>query len=223
MLAANLKDTLMDKKDALIYKLLEKIKVEHTDSINYLIPNFISKKLIDYNSIRNDLEHVISATKILIAKKNDKNKNPVIIACIWHSIIITYGKCFTDASNGQRTKLEIDTILKDDNELKDIHKKLMDLRHNFIAHRGDNANDISIAFLKIPKNSEVNFETSHYKIKSLRSYSPSISNLQNYLLLFDKVIREVEHKLQKKGEKTHKGFLNLVKMIPLVPKYTLIK
>ena len=212
----------MDKKKLLIIKLLEKIKAENTDSYNYIIPNFISKKLVDYHSIRNDLLHVIRATQILIERKY--NEDPIVNACIWHSIIITYGKCFTDASISKRTKLEINSvILTNEIELKMIHDKLIHLRHNFIAHRGDNEYEISIAFLKIPKKNNNDFKSSNYKIKSLTRFNPSVVELESYLLLFDRIKKHVEKKLQKQGDKTHNGFVSLIKSIPLLPKYTLIK
>lgn len=212
----------MEKKKILINKLLEKIKKENTDSYNYVIPNFISKKLVDYHSIRNDLLHVIRATQILIERKD--NEDPIVKACIWHSIIITYGKCFTDASISKRTKLEINSAITDNEiEFKRIHDKLIHLRHNFIAHRGDNEYEISIAFLKIPKNNNDNFETSNYKIKSLTRFNPSVVELRSYILLFDSIKNHVERKMQKQGEKTHNGFMTLIKSIPLFPKYTLIK
>lgn len=212
----------MDKKKLLTIKLLERIKAENTDSYNYVIPNFISKKLIDYHSIRNDLLQVIRATQILIERKD--NEDPIVKACIWHSIIITYGKCFTDTSVSKRTKLEINSVITDSEiELKKIHDKLIHLRHNFIAHRGDNEYEISIAFLKIPKNNDNDFETSNYKIKSLTRFNPSVVELQSYIILFDCIKNSVERKMQKQGEKTHNGFITLIKAIPLFPKYTLIK
>ncbi len=213
----------MDTYKILQQKLLEKIRQENSESANFLIPKLFSKKLIDYNSIRNDLVHIIDSTETLISMRRSNSGSNTIRTCLWHSIIITYGKCFTDASFSRRTKLEISTILsQDDVVCKKTHSKLMELRHNYVAHRGDNENDISVVFLKIPKDAEINYKSSHYKIKSLRSASPSYNQLENYLRLFIKVLNIVEVKLQKQGEKTHKGYMKIIGTIPLLPKYTMI-
>jgi len=203
--------------------LLEKIKQENTDSYNYLIPMIFSKKLRDYDSIRNDLVHVIDATRNLLYLRRNNSGNQTLRTCIWHSIIITYGKCFTDASKSKRTKLEINSIFKKEDEVNRMtHSKLMELRHGYIAHRGDNENDISVVFLKVPKKEEIDFKSSHYRIKSLRSASPTYNELENYLRLFESVLEVVKDKIQKQGEKTHKGYMRIISTIPLLPKYTCI-
>ena len=94
----------METKDVRLHALLEKIKEENKDSYNYLIPMIFSKKLRDYDSIRNDLVHVIDATRNLLYLRRNNSGNQTLRTCIWHSIIITYGKCFTDASKSARTK-----------------------------------------------------------------------------------------------------------------------
>jgi hypothetical protein len=213
----------METKDVRLQTLLEKIKKENTDSYNYIIPMIFSKKLMDYDSIRNDLVHVIDATKNLLYLRRKNSGNLTLRTCLWHSIIITYGKCFTDASKSKRTKLEISSIFKKEDEVNRMtHTKLMELRHGYIAHRGDNENDISVVFLKVPKKEEMDFKSSQYRIKSLRSASPTYNELENYLRLFESVLDVVKDKLQKQGEKTHKGYMRIIRTIPLLPKYTCI-
>lgn len=213
----------METKDIRLQSLLEKIKLENSDSYNYLIPKIFSKQLLDYDSIRNDLVHVIDATKNLLYLKRKNSGNYTLRTCIWHSIIITYGKCFTDATKSKRTKLEINSIFKKEDKVKrGTHFKLMELRHGYIAHRGDNENDISVVFLKVPKNEKMDFKSSYYRIKSLRCASPSYSELEDYLRLFESVLEVVLDKLQKQGEKTHRGYSRIISKIPLLPKYTCI-
>jgi hypothetical protein len=98
----------------------------------------------------------------------------------------------------------------------------MELRHGYIAHRGDNENDISVVFLKVPKKDEIDFKSSHYRIKSLRIASPTYNELENYLRLFESVLEVVKDKIQKQGDKTHKGYMRIIRTIPLLPKYTCI-
>lgn len=213
----------METKDVRLRTVLEKIKQENSDSYNYLIPMIFSKKLRDYDSIRNDLVHVIDATKNLMSLKRNNTGNQTLNTCIWHSIIITYGKCFIDASKSKRIKLEVTSIFNKEDEVNRMtHSKLMELRHGYIAHRGDNENDISVVFLKVPKKGEFDFKTSHYKIKSLRTASPTSTELENYLRLFESVLEVVKDKLQKQGDKTHKVYMRIISTIPLLPKYTCI-
>ena len=213
----------MDSKKALEIKLLEKIRQENTESYNYVIPKIFSRKLIDYNSIRSDLLHVIEATGDLLLLTRNNAGTIILRTCMWHSIIITYGKCFTDATKSRRTRLDINSILpKEDDSIIGAHSKLMNLRHNYIAHGGYNEYDISVAFLKVPKENDADFKSSHYRIKSMRSALPSVIDLEGYRLLFQKVQEIVESKLKKNGERAHKVYMKLIKSTPLLPKHTRI-
>lgn len=65
----------------------------------------------------------------------------IIHQSLWFSFLITYGKCFTDASGGRKIKLEASTkgILKGATDIQiKLHEELMGLRHNYIAHSGKN-------------------------------------------------------------------------------------
>jgi len=62
-----------------------------------------------------------------------------------------YGKCFTDASENSFPKLEPSELFSEGGEKFETHKYLMDLRHQFIAHRGDTASEVGVAYLLVPK------------------------------------------------------------------------
>ena len=49
----------------------------------------------------------------------------------------SYAKCFVSAGKG-RQKLEASSIFKSDTACLDQHKKIMDLRHTYVAHNDEN-------------------------------------------------------------------------------------
>jgi hypothetical protein len=216
--------TEMAKKDDILLRLLEKVKKDNTDSNNYVIPKFLSQRLIDYVSIQSDLVFLIDSVTRLIDLKRLNQIDLTIETSIWYSIIAIYGRCFTDASMAKRTKLEIrDCVDCSKKDLLDLHDKIMGLRHSFIAHRGDTENEVSVAFLKLPKSDSSKDEKVQYRIKSYKTLSPKIEELSLYLELFKELKKNVEIKIQKHGDKTHRTFFNMLKTLPLLGKYTLIK
>lgn len=214
----------MGKKNEVLLRLLEKIKRDEVDSFNYVIPKFLSQKLIDYVSIKSDLEFLIDSVNKLIASKRAIHFDQIIETSIWYSIIAIYGRCFTDASNAKRTKLEIKDCLENDRkDLINLHNKIMGLRHSHIAHRGDTEYDVSVAFLKIPKSDTSKNSDINYRVKSYKTLSPKIEELNLYLELFSKLNIYLESRIQKHGIKTHDKFLSILNSFPLLAKYTLIK
>jgi hypothetical protein len=214
----------MSKRGEILLKLLEKVKQEETDSYNYVIPKILSQKLIDYVSIQSDLNFLIDLITRFIGFKRSNQIDHTIGASIWYSIITIYGKCFTDASFAKRTKLEIkDCIDTGRVDLLDLHNKILRIRHTFIAHRGDSEYDVSVAFLKLPKSTASIDERIQYRIKSYRTTSPSIEELNKYLELCNSLKLIVDDKIQKQGDKTHNTFISFLNTIPLLKKYTLIK
>jgi hypothetical protein len=164
-------------------------------------------------SMREDFLFLKDTTRKLIEfievqpEKRDVITKNIFMPSLWTAIVITYGRNFTDASKAQKPKLEIkDCFSPDTKHLEETHTYLMDIRHNFIAHRGENDNELSLVYLKLPFE-ETEVKTSNYRIKSLRSINPSKERLLLCIELFEHLQTIVEEKLQKQTQKVHSRFL----------------
>lgn len=205
---------MVDKRRQIITQIIKKIKLEESDSFNYLLPQFLAKILVNYMSMREDLLLIQRQTEALLKYDYisinviDKTTKDCIIQALWYSIVVTYARCFTDASKSSNSKLEIkDCFTNNEFDYLKTHSYLMDLRNNFVAHRGDSDNEISVVFMKIPKD-DSKYERTEYRIKSVRSIMPSTEILKNCLDLFQHLQKVVETKLQKQTQKVHKKFLH---------------
>ncbi len=203
-----------DTKDELIAKMIESIKESETETFNYLLPEFLSRQVATYMSMREDLIFIQEETNLLIelAEKQtdfiDKKRLKIIAPSLWYSIVATYGRCFTDASHSQKPKLEKrDCFDHSNSELEQIHDYLMFLRHNFVAHRGNSESEEVLVYLKVQKK-DSSLEKTTYGMKSLKSISPSKDKLKQYLRLFAHIQTIVERKLEIQTQKVHKKFLS---------------
>jgi hypothetical protein len=177
----------------------------------YVIPKFISKKAEGYFSMRIDISFLLESIEQLLQHQH----NEIVRTSLWTSIISIHGKCFTDASNAGYPKLEINDL--SDNYLE-IHNHLMNLRHNFIAHRGITKFESSSLFMLIPKNDEIS-EKAKIRLLGLKQTFPNNDELILYKDYFLYLLELVNKKIQKSVEKANKGFFNLD---PEIGKYFLI-
>ena len=118
------------------------------------------------------------------------------MSSLWHTIIALYGKCFV--STGQAAKLETNNCFSGQYQtfLK-THDELMNLRHNFVAHRGPTIHEYALAYIKVdPEKNE-----SEIKIEQLKRNRPEQRDLDNYVILFDHLITLTEEKIKKAGNK----------------------
>ena len=202
-----------NERNKLIREILFKITKEEINTFNYLLPKVFSKKIISYMSIREDLLLIIKQVNFLLDYKYkvvliDQNYREAVVQGIWSSIVITYGRCFTDASKSSKSKLEPLECFSHKNEtLKITHDYIMSIRHNFVAHRGETEHDVSVAYMKIPK-FESNPRKTEFRIKSIRTVSPKEKILLNCKELITHLLKIVESKLQKQTEKIHKVIFN---------------
>jgi len=197
------------RKEEVIIKMLQEQKAIESEHFLLIIPSFISKKLASYMLIQGDILFVKDlVSEIITAKtKREDERNTIIEASLWYSLIVTYGKCFTQNDIGYSKLEEKDCFGEDELGLIEIHKNIMNLRHSFIAHRGDTENETAIVFIKIPKNEPVGNLT-EFKISSTKSVSPSIEKLNDYLELFNHLLKILDNKIQKQTEKINLNFLN---------------
>jgi hypothetical protein len=200
------------RKEEIFRLLIEKIKNEETETLNFLLPSFLVKGITAYVSMKEDLSLVLRQANLLLELNIEpKILDPIIretvIPALWYSTIITYGRCFTAATQSANSSLEKNACFSaQDSQLLEIHEFLMDIRNNFVAHRGDTDNELAIVFMKVPKG-EITAETA-FSIKSVRTLSPSTEILQECLKLFSHIQVIVENKIQKQTEKVRNRFLS---------------
>lgn len=79
----------------------------------------------------------------------------------------------------------------------------MDLRHQFIAHRGETDSEIGISFMVVPKE---NVDGSQVRFKQLKQASFNGEKLLEIKVLIEYLIDELKKKIQKSGQKVYDGF-----------------
>lgn len=186
------------QKDQRLISIFKSAKTEYTeDFIVIPIPNIFSKKFTAFCSMREDLLMIKQYTL-----KLDLEKEKIIKSALTYSIISSYGKCFTDASKTKSPKLEENEVFKENPEYLRTHNKIMELRHKFIAHRGDTESEVVAAFILIPKkdNSVVNI-----KFKRLKQISFSNTEHIEIRNLIDFLINKLDPKIEKAAEKAKRG------------------
>ncbi len=90
-----------------------------------------------YHSIQSDLLEVQSMINYL---KDNPFIPGVVKASMFKAFIIQYAKCFTKPL-GRVAKLEADSVFDSQQDLLEIHKDVMEMRNNYIAHAGSGKYD----------------------------------------------------------------------------------
>jgi len=94
------------------------------------------EQIRDLQTLRNDLRYVAEWLSILSELEITSKQHALIANSLWFSVIITYGKCFASAE--KKTRLEKKYYFKGESEqLKLIHKDMIDTRNSYIAHNLD--------------------------------------------------------------------------------------
>jgi hypothetical protein len=182
-------------KDKAIRAIFDGIKNRNDgENIDFAIPGYAAKKLVTYQSILGDLTLCRDATIKLTKEKLDHTTT----ISLFHTIIILYGKCFTDAKSSKSSKLEIkDCFDEKDNELLRTHKNILDIRHNFVAHRGNTEHEVGVAFLRL----NIKDLSRQVRVEQIKRRMPELTELPMYVKLFDHIIAVVEKKFQKEANK----------------------
>lgn len=193
----------MDNTTKRLNHLIEKAKDKYSE--NYLVivaPIALSKKFIAYCAMKEDLQLVLQYISEL-----RKNPQKVIKSALSYSLIALYGKCFTDASKNSFPKLEPTELFKEANSNLDTHNYLMELRHQFIAHRGKTENEVGISFLLVPKKGPL--DITEVRFSQLKMVGFSNKDLDRFETLTNFIIEKLIDKIQKSGQKVQDGMLNL--------------
>lgn len=185
----------METPDPIVQQIKREILEEYPDVYNLIVPEELAKKLKIYMSMNTDIKFTIDATKELITRKQKDNVESVVKIALWKSAIVTYAKCFTDASKSNMSKLEANECFKKEPELFEIHREIMSVRHDFIAHRSDNIYEKTIAYFQLPKKTILPY--TQFCIKSSRVNNHDLANLEQHLELYNYVQNHIAKKLKK--------------------------
>lgn len=193
----------MDKKtDRLIHLIKQAQELYSNEHLVLAVPSFISKKFIAYCAMKEDLE-------LIRQYINEIRRNPegVIKSALSYSLIALYGKCFTDASKSSFPKLEPADLFEEGDINYIAHNYLMELRHQFIAHRGETENEIGISYVLVPKQDSL--DKTQVRFSQLKMVGFSKEDLDKFEALAKYLIGKLMEKIQKSGQKVHDGMLNL--------------
>lgn len=193
----------MDKTTERYIQLIKNAQAEYSEEyFAFAIPGFMSKKFIAYCAMKRDLELVIEYIEIL----KTSPQNATIKSSLTFSTIALYGKCFTDASKNSYPKLEPNGLFENQDDFLKTHDFLMDLRHQFIAHRGKTESEIGIAFMLLPK--KAGDSQTQIRFNQLKQYSFNVQKLTEFENLIKYIISELDKKIQKNGQKLRDGLID---------------
>jgi len=196
----------MTEKEKALADIYNVARDRYPDNLLYIMPVDLSKKLKSFMLIREDLTFVLDITKQLISLKESADPNAAIELALWQSILITYGKCFTENKAGF-SKLEKSQLEQHDKKYQLLHKHLMELRHSYIAHRDDTVHEQAIVFIKVSKTGHMLDGDTEDIIIARKLASPRVIDLKSLIDLLHLLITEATTKIQKNGEKAHNAFL----------------
>lgn len=127
-------------------------------AIVFEIDTKIAKQYSGYSLIEKDLRDILlmieEYKKISIDEK--LSSNGILQKALIKAIIITYGKCFAE-TNG-RIKLEKSKIFTREKDVEE-HEKIMNVRHEYIAHAGSSGFEHCKCVLLFP--SETKYAKGH--------------------------------------------------------------
>jgi hypothetical protein len=188
------------KEKEKIEKIINAIKVKNDGSIfDFAAPGYAAKQVTTYQSMRSDLVLCRNCISELFDNKN----NDIVKSSLFYTIIALYGKCFTDATSSKSAKLELSDF-KEKKELIPYHNEIMDMRHNFVAHRGSSEHEFGVAYLSLG----VSDLSRQVRVTQIKRKSFDKEKIGKYIELLDFLICIVEDKYKKGGEKLWNHMLN---------------
>ncbi len=92
-----------------------------------------AKQKAAYHLIHGDLSEVQGMIHYL---QKNPNIPRIVQYSMYKAIIIQYAKCYTNADK-RKVKLDSKAVFKSNKDLLEVHKEVMDMRHNYMAHAGE--------------------------------------------------------------------------------------
>lgn len=190
----------MDEKIERLKDLVALTQKEFSkENILTLVPEYISKKFIAYCSMEEDINLAYQYLNLL------EESDDLIRSSLTYAFISIYGKCFSDASKCKYPKLESNDIFKNEKVFLKTHCYLINLRHQFIAHRGYTESEVGLAFIVTPKTGDVNSQVIFRGFKRTTFSDDKIDEIKK---LLDFLLTKLSPKVQKSGQKINDFFSN---------------
>ncbi|WP_282019234.1 hypothetical protein [Salegentibacter mishustinae] len=194
----------METRNEKLGYLIKKAVAEYGADNNIVaIPGFLSKSFIAYCAMRED----INLSLQYIEHLRTVPTNALIKSSLIYTLISNYGKCFTDAKSSKSPKLEPSKIFDDNDKLLQTHAFMMDLRHEFIAHRGKTDSEAGIAFMVFPVGRPD--ENAQIRFKQLKDVSFKEDRILEIEKLLTFILSILETKIEKCSNKIYKSFFEL--------------
>ena len=175
-------------------KLLTAVLFENQKPLPVLeIEPKVKVKYLGYLQIFHDLNYLKSCL-IYLYENIDKRDINFLKKVVWQALIINYAKCFIKA-NGRKVKLESNTVFKNSNDgLLNIHKELMELRHQYVAHSGVSNYERLEVYLALDPTSENIIIGSYHSFKNV--FTAGLENIKKYSILVEYVWQYVNKKIK---------------------------
>lgn len=177
------------------------------------LDSHLAKQYANVQKIKFELQNVKETAHILYSIESngeilstlpfDEHKKRLIRQSLCFSIIISYAKCFSDASKGKgRTKLEKKDHLKQaEKDLSSLHDTIIAMRNTYIAHGGENEFEELQTRLYLYGDSQtgdISGKLGHFGVKQ---FSFSKEDLINITKLIDIILSNIELKINKLWKK----------------------
>lgn len=185
----------MNRQASLLKLIITSINENPVEDVTYLPPSFSKGLYSTYYSLDDvDLakKYTMKIMEIVETIEATGDRTHEFIAeGLWYGMVAIYGRCFTDSGKGF-VKLEKSMFNKQE-DLLSTHTELMELRHQFVAHRDDTFRlESAISLVK----DKANPRDAYFLVKTQRSRFDK-ADLVRYLLVFDHLLLEI-CELQKK-------------------------
>jgi hypothetical protein len=191
----------------------------------------IARQYSDYSEIKGELEKIKIFSAYYSQKYSQeiflKGSNPdrvcensdlIPMESIFVTIIMMYAKCFDESSNRRKIKLSKDFLKGADEEIKNNHEYLMEIRNKFLAHADDTELENYDVLIGIHENGNIAIKLSpdNYKVMTGEAVEE-----KNIIPLIDEILKRVEKKIVKLSENmdeeikslclNNQGFVNKIK------------
>jgi hypothetical protein len=170
---------------------------QHFDSAGNLKPYFLADKKLGgqirgYSMIKQDLENTEG-----MLTKSLKEEFKDFAEVLWHTSVVSYGRCFVQAK-GRGTCLEVAQVRMAGAEHEETHRQVMEWRHEYVAHSGDN--DEQLAVVIVPLEGEIEKAEIGLPYPFLmRKLSPSKEDLERFIKMV-KDLQQVVNTLARKAK-----------------------
>lgn len=183
--------------------LIEEIKKNASGTLYKVTPKTkIVKPIVSLTLIQKDLELARqSIEKAVDLTDNIKTMevSDVIISALWQQAIMRYSKCFTQSKDGF-SKLETNVYCLSKRSIT-IHNQIMDLRNEFIAHRGLTDFEHGLVLLEFEKIENA------YRIKDL--HVPMAVRIGHYFDTYKSILKHIKSIERKVEGKIHQKMKRL--------------